>query len=47
MKVPQPFPYQGSKRNLARIQEWYEDSPDLHRTLAGLRKAGALDIGEV
>jgi deoxyhypusine synthase len=37
----------GSQRNLARIQEWYEDSPELHRTLAGLRKAGALNVGEV
>jgi deoxyhypusine synthase len=37
----------GSKRNIARIQEWYEDSPELHRTLTGLRQAGALDIGEI
>lgn len=37
----------GSKRNLARIQEWYEDSPELHRTLNSLREAGALDIGEI
>ena len=37
----------GSKKNLARIQEWYEDSPELHRALAGLKKNGALDVGEV
>jgi hypothetical protein len=37
----------GSKKNIGRIQEWYEDSPELHRTLKALRTAGALDIGEV
>ena len=35
----------GSKRNIARIQEWYEDSPELFKTLEKLRKAGALDAG--
>jgi deoxyhypusine synthase len=37
----------GSKKNIGRIQDWYEDSPELHRTLKGLRTAGALDIGEI
>ena len=37
----------GSKKNVARIQEWYEDSPELFKTLDKLRQAGALDAGEL
>lgn len=37
----------GSKKNVARIQEWYQDSPELFKTLNKLRQAGALDAGEL
>ncbi len=37
----------GSKRNVARIKEWYEGNPELLKTLNALRKQGALDVGEV
>ncbi len=37
----------GSKRNVARIQEWYEEGGDLLKALDKLQKAGALDIGDL
>jgi len=37
----------GSKRNVARIKEWYEGNPELLSTLDKLRKQGALDVGDV
>lgn len=37
----------GSKRNMARIKRWYEDSPELLGTLDRLRQDGALDVGDV
>ena len=37
----------GSKKNVARIKEWYEDSPELVKTLNKLRDTGALDVGDV
>jgi hypothetical protein len=37
----------GSKKNVARIQEWYENSPELFKTLDKLRCGGALDAGEI
>ena len=37
----------GSKKNMARIKEWFQDSPELFKTLDKLKKNGALDVGEV
>ena len=37
----------GSKKNVARIQEWYVGNKELLDTLNALRDQGALDIGEV
>ena len=34
----------GAKKNMARIKEWYQDSPELFKTLEKLRKNGALDV---
>lgn len=36
----------GSKRNVARIKEWYQGNSELMDTLEQLRQAGALDVGE-
>jgi hypothetical protein len=37
----------GSKKNVARIQDWYEGNKELLDTLNALRKQGALDVGDV
>ncbi len=37
----------GSKKNLKKIQAWYEEKPELLEALDKLRAAGALDVGEV
>ena len=37
----------GSKKNLKRIKEWFEEKPELLEALEKLREAGALDVGEV
>ena len=37
----------GSKRNVARIKEWYQGNSELLGTLEHLRAEGALDVGEV
>ena len=37
----------GSKKNRARIKDWFEEKPELLQTLDKLREAGALDVGEV
>ena len=37
----------GSKKNVARIKEWYEEKPELLDALNKLRDSGALDVGEV
>ena len=37
----------GSKKNRARIKDWFEEKPELLQALDKLRKAGALDVGEV
>ncbi|HEX8463775.1 MAG TPA: deoxyhypusine synthase family protein, partial [Abditibacterium sp.] len=37
----------GSKKNMARIKEWYEEKPELMQALEKLREVGALDVGEV
>jgi deoxyhypusine synthase len=37
----------GSKKNVARIQDWYEGNEELLDTLNALRKQGALDVGDV
>jgi deoxyhypusine synthase len=37
----------GSKKNMARIKEWFQDSPELFKTLEKLKKAGALEVGDV
>lgn len=37
----------GSKKNVARIKEWYQSNKDLLGTLDELRAQGALDIGEL
>jgi len=37
----------GSKKNVARIKEWYEGNAELLATLDQLSAAGALDVGEV
>lgn len=37
----------GSKRNVARIKEWYEGNKELLTTLDKLRQAGALEVGDV
>ena len=37
----------GSKKNMKRIKEWFEEKPELLEALEKLRAAGALDVGEV
>ncbi len=37
----------GSKKNMARIKEWYEEKPELLGALDKLRHAGALDVGDI
>ncbi|PQV65155.1 homospermidine synthase (spermidine-specific) [Abditibacterium utsteinense] len=37
----------GSKKNMARIREWYEEKPELLQALEKLRESGALDVGDV
>ena len=37
----------GSKKNMARIRDWYEEKPELLQALEKLREVGALDVGEV
>jgi deoxyhypusine synthase len=37
----------GSKKNMARIKEWFQDSPELFKTLDKLKKAGALELGDI
>jgi len=37
----------GSKKNMARIREWYQEKPELLAALEKLRASGALDVGEV
>ncbi|MBW3636916.1 MAG: hypothetical protein KY445_10735, partial [Armatimonadetes bacterium] len=37
----------GSKKNMARIKEWYEEKPELLEALEKLRGVGALDVGDV
>ena len=37
----------GSKKNLKRIQNWFEGKPELLEALDKLRAAGALDVGEI
>ncbi|HEY0076664.1 MAG TPA: hypothetical protein VGB77_21455, partial [Abditibacteriaceae bacterium] len=37
----------GSKKNVARIKEWYQSNKELLGTLDELRGQGALDIGDL
>ena len=37
----------GSKKNLKRIRNWFDEKPELLEALEQLRAAGALDVGEV
>jgi deoxyhypusine synthase len=37
----------GSKKNVARIKEWYEEKPELLEALNKLRESGAMDIGDL
>ena len=37
----------GSKKNMKRIRQWFEEKPELLEALEKLRAAGALDVGEV
>ena len=45
--IPDFYKVAGSKKNMARIKEWFEDSPELFKTLDTLKAAGALDVGDV
>lgn len=41
------FKIAGSKKNMSRIRDWYQEKPELMDALEKLRGTGALDVGDV